>query len=381
MRLCLALSLVLGAAACTNPDSGHPEASPSGGVSSVSPDGIPYAQITIESPVEMPFEPYYQRVTAGLQKLADSVDFDQEKKRIERFELFIAECMGGRGFAYYPEPLEIDLEEEAEEVSLPAPGVRLGIPWLPATLAEAERFGYGISPPRPDDGPSEEPLAGPALQNRNYRDGLSSQAQREYDIALLGYHDYESAANPDPSACWLLALENHPADAGPDMSFLEPFDEMGGVTLVEITFDDQMRERRVPGPGSVYGDSRILALNDQYTACVTGFADSTWDLSEVSDPNSMIGLASSTAPDGSRFDWAAAGGAVALDAIPTEQQTLVGSEIEIAIAVADFKCRQETDYVNQFAAVLVDIETKHLQQYGEELDRALAQLEELLANL
>jgi hypothetical protein len=153
---------------------------------------------------------------------------------------------------------------------------------------------------------------------------------------------------------------------------------MRSVTAVEIAFDDTMREHRIPLPGSVYADPRVAALNAEYSECVAELGDESWDTALVVDPISMMDVALTTAPDGSRFDWAAAGDSADSQAVPVEQHSLVGSQLEIDIAVADFKCRQQTDYVHRFAAILASVESEYLQQHGVELDSALAQLERML---
>ncbi|MDR1441525.1 MAG: hypothetical protein LBJ02_03920, partial [Bifidobacteriaceae bacterium] len=58
--------------------------------------------------------------------------------------------------------------------------------------------------------------------------------------------------------------------------------------------------------------------------------------------------------------------------VPVDQQSLVGSDYEIAIAVADFGCRAATDYVGRYTQIQFDLETAYIAAHQTELDKMVA---------
>jgi hypothetical protein len=65
---------------------------------------------------------------------------------------------------------------------------------------------------------------------------------------------------------------------------------------------------------------------------------------------------------------------------PAEYSSLTGTPREIAIAVADFKCRQETDYVNRFLEIEREAQEEFIYAHKTELDEMVAVLEDYMNN-
>jgi hypothetical protein len=93
--------------------------------------------------------------------------------------------------------------------------------------------------------------------------------------------------------------------------------------------------------------------------------------SEEDGPASAWYLAFSTNADGDHF-----GGDVAL--APTEYSSMTGTPREIAIAVADFKCRERTDYVTRFLAIQRAAQEEFIAAHKDELDEMAAALEDYI---
>ncbi|MDR2565057.1 MAG: hypothetical protein LBC97_03165 [Bifidobacteriaceae bacterium] len=373
-----ALSLALFAlvAACT----GNPEDSPTSGppdageqVARLAENGYPIARATMESPVEMPFIPYY---AAGdrLRTAVEQTEKETSRAWLVAFEEFTAQCMKDAGFTYYPETDALELDAESTE----RPGLMLAIPWLPSDVDDVRRFGYGVSP-------SEEvSLEGQALpeaeaRNAQYREGLSAAAQREYDFALMGHYDYATAANPDPGACRTLGQAAHPAPAtrtsARTTDLLASLDSItqGALDLTPSTAGEGFTE-------NMGNDPRLASLNQEYVECVLVNKQGSWYSDEVMDPSSMMGIAWGTAEDGSVFDPQGATEVSVAD-IPPQYRGLKANTAQINIALTDFQCRAATDYVNRYAEIQFDAEQAYIDQFKRELDQLLGDIEEELGRL
>ena len=126
-------------------------------------------------------------------------------------------------------------------------------------------------------------------------------------------------------------------------------------------------------------DKRLSELTAEYSLCVNQLACGRWpDVSDATDPLNraiMIGA------DGSQWDWPAEGVPFSAEGIPADHLGLVGSQIEIDIAVADIKCRQQTDYVARYAQIVFDAQARYLEDHKAEFDAMLAQIAQASQNL
>jgi hypothetical protein len=380
-------AVLLSAAACTGgPATGGgppPAETPSPEVSAAAPDGVLYYKNSIPSPIELPFAAYYTAANAVFIAL-DEEYVPLAREALFAQEEFTARCMKDAGFTYYP---QTDIGQHEERQFYEITGNELGLPWLPETLDEAERFGYGMSPPEemyPDEYANkvdESEIQESVKKNKEYFQNLSDSAKTEYSLAFNGSEgEYVEGVTPkEEMSCSWRAGELYPLPQYPDASFLAPMDlidQIPGIATVGPI--DDLKD--VIHPEGLYADSRLVELNSRWVDCVKANRnDGIWNLDGIENPSDMIMAARSTAPDGSLIDARFDGKVVALAEVPLENRALTGSQVEIDMAVADFKCRAETDYVNTFAAILLDVENKFIANHKDELDKMMAAVEEVLA--
>jgi hypothetical protein len=86
--------------------------------------------------------------------------------------------------------------------------------------------------------------------------------------------------------------------------------------------------------------------------------------SDDAGPKGAFALAVATGADG-----VAADPGTPVERRDRDQESLVGSAPEIAIAVADFDCRAATDYVARLSAVQTERELEFVADHRAELDR------------
>ncbi|MDR2114324.1 MAG: hypothetical protein LBO75_03480, partial [Bifidobacteriaceae bacterium] len=343
------VGLVLLLGGCTGSAS-DPVSKPSGSASaSVGTKGdIPFAKGFISSPVELPFYRYFEAADAAYEVVSDSPSETERMAESAEFEESVAECMKQRGFTYYPIPPEPfpELEEDYSRHK------DLLIPWLPDSLAEVERVGYGITPPE-EYSDEDVVLIPEVVKNEEYRSELSASAQQEYDLALLGRsYDYvEGMVDPEAEAnsCTGRALASAPPEVAVDTesawwNITEPLDAISQAMKVEYTLNEQGVPETIMGTYAVERDPKFVELEVGYAECVKSKATG-WDASRVNGIRMMESIAMSTAPDGSQWEWPPEGKVVDTTDVPPEYSYLMGSQAERDIAVVDFKCRQETDYV------------------------------------
>jgi hypothetical protein len=326
------------------------------------------------SPKALPLTPYYEAADA-LRALGEGTTMAAAiAERDAAIQDFTAECMKERGFTYYPALADPGIA--ATEEPMDGGQTKLGIPYLPDSLEEVERVGYGVFSPREAGIEPDTPEG--ELRNAEYRDGLSESAREAYDLALIGYVDVADAQDPDPEACMTLASDEYPVPTVsvvyPDFLF-EPLQAVTEAFEVRVTFPENAPPYESYGPYSIRHDPRLDELDGEFSSCVADLADGKWDAG--TDINGPVTAGVRIGPDGSKWDFPP-DGEVFEDPVPVEHQSLVGSQIEIDIAVIDFKCRQQTDYVKRYAQIVVDAQNKYLEGHKTELDQMLAQIDRLM---
>lgn len=358
-----------------------PSAAPPVGAQSVAGTMMPYVDWTTPSPIDLPLTPYAEAAAAAWEAL-DSSGVADSSDREASMEEFKAACMKERGFTYHPE-----LAEPAPDAASERRGYRqLSIVRLPETLAEAERVGYGVSSPD-ETGAGELAASAEQSKNEEYRAGLTPSALREYDLALYGYYDRDSYSdqNAVDMSCASQAQAAYPSTPEPSEaayveSLLDPLAQAAEAFKVEFWTDNDGVYHEEFGPYALPGDPRMAQLASDYGKCLEANAVG-WDASGVDDPTGAVSVAMMTAPDGSQYqDWPDPGDSVDAVTIPAEYRSLVGSQLEIDIAVADFKCRQQTDYVNRYASIQADAEARYVADHQREFDKMLAALEAFTAD-
>ncbi|MDR0592201.1 MAG: hypothetical protein LBG60_02855 [Bifidobacteriaceae bacterium] len=280
-------------------------------------------------------------------------------------ERLIAGCMALEGFEYYP--VEYQRLEGLDEV-LSFDRDYLGIPLLPSTRAEVERWGYGEEAPL--EFVTREGLTAGASaaqdENQRYVETLSAAAQAAYLTAYIGTADL-AAALAEPGGCVAEAdagLPDEPVPEGPSERFRAQYGELA-------------EEMARFGTSGVLEDARVAALASQWDKCMVGLGVDvsgetapgvTMVTVPYANPNSARYLAMRTGSDGA---VGAGGGGFFEDSLPVDQRSLVGSQAEARIALADFDCRAQTDYEARLLAVQLELEQ-------EFVDENRAQLEEMV---
>jgi hypothetical protein len=114
-----------------------------------------------------------------------------------------------------------------------------------------------------------------------------------------------------------------------------------------------------------------------------GYGDAFWGEPLDGGPWSAFHYAMSISVDGelpqivsSPRDGNTEGRLLPADGARPDQKALVGSPPEVAVAAADFRCRQQTDYLNRYVAIVVDLENQYIAAHREELDQLLATWEQ-----
>ena len=97
-------------------------------------------------------------------------------------------------------------------------------------------------------------------------------------------------------------------------------------------------------------------------------------------PNGAFSYAQTVAPDGSLPELAEPPGPddeyLSFVDLRDDQIALVGAQIEIDVAVADFKCREKTTYVDRYLEILVDLEQQYVDEHKAELEEVVARGEQ-----
>ena len=346
---------------------------PSGG------DSRPSLRRTIDSPIELPYASYYQAARAVL---VASYERQEEVWRSwnDGSEALIAACMKQEGFEYFPVEYSPTTAEEIAERVYPQ-GDTLDIPWLPQSLTEVDSSGYGVASVAVYTGADE--FADPVDdQNSEYFASLSGSAQQAYELALTGRSGSGELVNP--SNCSDRADQEFPAPQAEDLSFLDTLDQMdsvmgGGQYTVDVTSGEWVVEKQAE-EWELWGSPDYKQLLADYTGCLqeiddTGAVDRWLGGQDANiGPTEMLALAVATAADCS---VAVSGGLVG-DDTPEEQRSLVGSQAERDVAVLDFKCRQETDFVNRYAQAISSVQARYIAEHRDAVDQLDADIREYL---
>jgi hypothetical protein len=321
------------------------------------------------SPVELPFAKYFDagnRITELVNRSEDEAMAEWNSGR----EAFLAQCMSSAGFEYTPigyVPPRI-ITELNEPYFL---GETLGVPLLPASADEVKGVGYGVMTAEQFRGETEPSLT-PAGQAENlaYFESLSPKARRAYQIALAGMTDDEPKVVENPNSCYDQADRLHPRPDSVSLDFLDPLFPMLGFFGTAIELDGG--KAKVTSASSVLSEPELKQLQEEYADCAASKGFPLPTDSAFLGPYDLFLLAVHTAPDGSTLDRN-----VRTDSAPDEQQSLLASEPEKQIALADFECRTETDYVNRYTQILYDLEAAYVAEHKAELDKMMATIESL----
>jgi hypothetical protein len=345
---------------------------------------MPVAKRQIPAPVDLPFAPYYAAGNAATEAATRAQDQVNERWHDES-EASVSRCMKDAGFKYYPysyvPPKPITEADEPYYL-----GNAFDIPWLPTTRDEVKKVGYGVASfDQLNPNPFEVPPSDAEKSNQEYYDSLSKSAQDSYDLTLNGQvrdsYDPTLSGTPDgeenQDTCGSKAEAAHPQPTAPSLDFLDPLNPM--LDLYAGYFEqlpDGSWSTSFP-PGSVHTDPEMIRLGEEYEGCVAEsvIGDKIAATGDGIGPGGLFDVAMRTGPDGAVYEPPAGLGNA--EDIPEEQASLVGSQHERDIALVDFGCRQETNYVDRYAAVIIRYQKAYLEAHQGELDKMMAQIEDM----
>ena len=270
-----------------------------------------------------------------------------------RAEELVAGCMSDAGFDYYPQT-----EDSATiRVSMEGRGER----------EFAEEFGYGYS--TESNGPGTGTMNWPVMPepseaerlNSEYRESLSEDARYEYEAALYG------------------AMVTDPPEEGEDISW-DPqrmgcngvaYDDVYRGSAVAEQFAD-LTEAMNQMWTDVEEDARVAEALTGWGSCMTtaGYPD----LSQLIDAENLVNDLWNrfNAANGNRIDLSL--GETEYDAVkaslPDELAELQAAEI--AVAVADVTCREESGYAETRRDVENEYEQAIVDTYRDELEAWVA---------
>ncbi len=364
--LVVALVVVLGG--CTAAVGPDPDDSPASGDSGVvdgggsspsttgqiSSQGLPQASRSTEMEPPPPMVKYGVYLDGPGEDPAYQAEVAQRSEDIGNA---IAACMAAQGFTYVPSPPQ--LSTPAELTSLDMNLRYLPVPYLPDDRETVVREGYGVIPIVEELAAAQGVTVGDP--NADDTSTLSPAEFKAYQMALFG--DYNDPAGTSSSSCSGKVSAQFPEMPISDKQ--RDFDaEFGGLKTAASV---------LAGGDALESDPRTSQLDAEWESCMAGKGYRLEKLDYEHGPGLAFGLAMRTRPDGTvgpSHDTP-----VPLAEIPHEERSLLGTEPEREVAVADFDCRVETDYMARLTDIRVSLDEKFIAEHQAELDRLVAAAE------
>jgi hypothetical protein len=347
---------------------------------------LPEARQWIESPVPLAYTPYREAANAVVEA-ARASQVDGLIAWWDQSEQIVAACMKEEGFEYYPTVYTPEAPATDDAARYGLAGDILDVPWLPSTRAEVERVGYGalgvseVMGSEQFESDVDDPAA---ARNEEYLASLSDTAREAYYFALAGL-DPVTGEEENPDSCRGRAWTLQAQPEAPNTDFLEPLNAALAVGSVAISVGADGQAATTFPDGSPLSSPEMSVLAEEFGLCVSASpVVAKYDLpirnssSVASSPLSLFSQAVAISPDGDLLgsdggQWAVEGD------IADEKLSLVGSVPELEIALLDFDCRAQTDYVARYAAVMADAEASYVAEHQAEFDAMMAQIEDFLA--
>jgi hypothetical protein len=273
--------------------------------------------------------------------------------------------MKDAGFEFYPAPYAGSTEPEPDPYV--ARGSYLLVPPLDEDRNNVATWGYGMDPEFDDVVLRRDPEGDKVREKSDaYLATLTPAAQEQYWVALSGpdwqSEDPDVRQNPRPG-CGQKSYNAFPEIAQPaaNENFLAAYDDLRRAVVQVTTWDVGM-------------DPRVVALDQEWATCAAGkgldFAGQDF-LSEAEiaeegaygggnsfglrpSPSRAIGTARFEAEDGSE--------------VPAEDALLTGRPRQLAIALADYDCREETDYLSRILEIQNDVEQRFVDKNRDQLE-------------
>lgn len=270
----------------------------------------------------------------------------------------VAQCMADKGFRYVPisfRPTAVNPVMQMDDLlgSLP-------VPRLSDDRDVVNREGYGVM-----GTPEARYLETETLDDPNvaYRETLNSSEADAYDRALYG--DYNDPTVTSGASCSGQAMARYPDPGEPNRAevFEAEFRDLKMEAWNLVRVDDMTTS------ASLNLSPAAVELNRQWESCMNGQGYVFDDGVKVRNPELAMGLALRTRPDGTVGPLHTVGPTAE---VPDDEKSLLGSAPERKIALADFDCRVETDYMAQLTKIRVDMDQRFITDHQAELDRLVA---------
>lgn len=339
--------------------------------------GQRWASIRTPAPEGLPLVTYWKLVHRAQDYESGIEDSNAEAARLEAKETFLAKCMKEHGFLYFPKIRQAGENEEYAAILASRQRGNLPVPALDDDRSMVTSRGYGLMSPTREL--AEKTSSTIPDDNDKYLRSLAPSERKEYDLAMLGTEPDKAAVDPsgpDLSGCMWKAERDYPAPtpAGGGRSVVESFQ---GLIADMIEFSSFESEEAPP----IEADERVVKLNSEWRACMerTGVpveklraAYFTGEASEMDGPRLAFRLAVLTGADGK-----VAEPDQPVEARSRDQESLIGSGPEIAIALADFDCRESTNYLDRLVSVQLEFEELFVQSHQKEFDQLTAYVEQV----
>ncbi|MCW5952038.1 MAG: hypothetical protein KIT69_07250 [Propionibacteriaceae bacterium] len=323
--------------------------------SSAAPTRWAYPQTL--APADLPLTPYWDAIRKAEEYEDHVVASSAYGTWLDKREKYLATCMAKEGFDYFPWRNGWDGPEpgsEAEARYVTRTHNRLRIPTLDPDRAVVAQVGYGLRSAE-DYVAGEDPGLIDDPRNVPYVESLSEGERKRYQAELGG--------------CQALFQRKDPI---PEQSYEKDFirERFGDLLSDLIGFHS------LGAKDDIEADPRIIQLNSEWRACVVPSGLSIeqargrakrpgpWD-----GPMEAMQIAFRTGADGVAADP----GDYDLERV--DQQSLIGSDPEIRIALIDYDCRAATDYLDRFVAVQREREQKFIETNREQLDKLMAYID------
>jgi len=298
--------------------------------------------------------------------------YDEGAARVTRMRAqeLVAQCMADEGFTYTP----VDSDAAGTEIAMPTTDD--GETLVYGTLPYAEAYGYGITTnPWADSAvPGQSPTAQAWIDpDQEYLESMSESEMAAYEVALNGVQpdfteeeDWESW-NPtwEERGCYGFANHEVYGDAMGDAN--------GGNDWAELEAEIESMW------ASIDTDPRVAHAVEDWASCM---ADAGYQgMGSIDDGEDLISEKVDAVYEDDPYaelgDDASAQDREAADAAVQDRLAAITPE-EVEVAVADFTCRDETDYRRIRAAVSVDLQqvfydahTTELEAYAESMSSSL----------
>jgi hypothetical protein len=289
---------------------------------------------------------------------------EEDRQQHYQAQDLIVACMSEAGFEYTPEPFYGDLDQSQQDPNREVWDLQQDDP-----EAFAREYGYGMTT---IDYERVDGAASGQAPNLEYRETLSPAAQEEYDKALWGdWSEYEEAIEAGEE------VEPPTASGCSDSAYQEVYD-YGGDDGAEEQFDS-LHEEWGALEERIENDPRMEAATQEWSGCMAdagypGLTDRYAGQEEVSQrQGELYGWDDEAAVD----SGGGSGGEAAVQPAPTPSFEPVEPdpedlaelrEFELAIATADYTCRQEHDLDGVEQSVRFEHEEQFLESHREELE-------------